>query len=62
MEFTIVIGADGHVQSVELVRGHPLLVNAAKKAVLQWIYRPTLLKGRAVAVTTTVVIPFRLEQ
>lgn len=62
VEFTIDIGPDGRVQNIHLVRGHPLLVNAAKEAVLQWVYRPTLLNGNPVAVTTTVVVPFRLDQ
>ncbi len=60
VEFSAVIGTDGHVQSLTLVRGHPLLVNAAKDAVLQWIYRPTLLNGQPVSVQTDILVPFRL--
>jgi TonB family protein len=60
VEFNVMIGADGHVTSMRLVRGHPLLVNAAQKAVLQWIYRRTLLNGKPVAVTTEVTVPFQL--
>ncbi len=60
VEFTVVIGTDGHVQRLELVRGHPLLVNAAKEAILQRVYRPTLLNGKPVAVITDVTIPFQL--
>jgi TonB family protein len=60
VEFTVGIGTDGKVESLQLVRGHPLLVNAAKDAVLQWVYRPTLLNGNPVAVTTTVQVPFRM--
>jgi TonB family protein len=60
VEFTVDIGPDGHVKNIRLVRGHPLLVNAAKDAVLQYVYRPTLLNGKPVAVRTTVVVPFRL--
>lgn len=60
VEFTVRIGADGKVESVKLVRGHPLLVSAAKAAVLQWVYRPTLLDGKPVAVTTTVDVPFTI--
>ena len=61
VEFTVDIGPDGHVTNIRLVRGHPLLVNAAKDAVLQYVYRPTLLNGKPVAVRTTVVVPFRLQ-
>ncbi len=62
VEFTAVIGPDGHVQSLTLVRGHPLLVNAAKEAVLQWTYRPTLLNGQPVSIVTDILVPFRLQQ
>ncbi len=62
VEFTVDIGVDGKVQSLRLVRGHPLLVNSAKDAVLQWIYRPTLLNGKPVPITTTVDVPFTIPQ
>ncbi len=62
VEFTVTVGTDGHVQSVTLVRGHPLLINAAKEAVLQWTYRPTLLNGQPVSVVYDLVVPFRLPQ
>jgi len=45
-----------------LMRGHPLLVNAAKDALLQWVFRPTLLNGNPVPVTTTIEVPFTLPQ
>ncbi len=40
----------GRVIQLDLVRGHPLLVDAAREAVMQWEYRPTLLNGQPVAV------------
>ncbi len=42
------IGTDGRVRSVRVISGHPLLVQAAKEAVMQWRYRPTLLDGQPV--------------
>lgn len=60
VEFTATINEDGHIQNLQLVRGHPLLVNAAKDAVLQYIYRPTLLNGNAVSVIASVIVPFEL--
>ncbi len=60
VEFMATIGPDGRVENLQLVRGHPLLVNAAKTAVLQWTYRPTLLNGNPVTVITNVVVPFQL--
>ena len=58
VEFNAVIGDDGVIQNLQLVRGHPLLVNAAKEAVLQYRYRPTLLNGSAVSVVAPVIVKF----
>ena len=62
VEFTVVISADGKMQNIQLVRGHPLLVNAAKDAVAQYIYKPTLVNGNPVVVSTSVTVDFRLDQ
>jgi periplasmic protein TonB len=35
VEFTATISKDGTIENLQLIRGHPLLVNAAKDAVLQ---------------------------
>jgi TonB family protein len=60
VEFTVVIDEQGHVAEVTLVRGHPMLVNAARDALTHWVYRPTMFNGQAVKVTTTVDVGFRL--
>jgi TonB family protein len=62
VEFTVTVGTDGKVQEVQLVRGHPLMVNAAKEAVLKWVYQPVLADGKAVPFITNVVVPFNLPQ
>ncbi len=62
VEFTALISKDGHIENLQLVHGHPLLVNAAKEAVLQWKYRPTTLNGEAVEVITDIVVNFTLAQ
>ena len=54
------IAPDGTVGSVELVSGHPLLVQAAYDAVKQWVYRPTLLNGSPVTVLTQGTVNFTL--
>jgi TonB family protein len=61
VEFTVTIGKDGKIENLQLVRGHPLLVNAAKEAVLQWQYRPTLLNGNPVTIVTSVQVDFHFE-
>jgi TonB family protein len=60
VEFNVVIGENGAIKNLQLVRGHPLLVNSAKEAVLQWKYRPTLLNGNPVSVETSVRVNFTL--
>jgi protein TonB len=52
------IGTDGRVVAVKVVSGHPLLVQAAKAAVMQWRYRPTLLDGQPVENTTQITLTF----
>jgi protein TonB len=56
-----VIGEDGRVSEIVVVRGHPLLDEAAADAVRQWRYTPTLLNGVRVSVILTVVVAFRLR-
>jgi TonB family protein len=62
VQFTVLIGKDGHVQNVELVSGEPVLADAAKEAVAQWVYKPTLLNGQPVEVLTQVDVNFTLMQ
>jgi TonB family protein len=55
-----VIGKDGKVQNATAVSGHALLIQAALDAVRQWEYRPTLLNGEPVEVSTQVEVTFAL--
>lgn len=60
IEFSAVIGKDGRIKNLQVARGHPLLIQAATDAVLQWRYHPTLLNGVPVEVATQIVVNFRL--
>jgi periplasmic protein TonB len=60
VEFAAVINKEGVVEKLQLLSGHPLLVQAARNAILQWRYRPTLLNGQPVQVATTITIRFTL--
>src|SRR5215468_1918491 len=57
-----IIGKDGSVQQLQVVSGHPLLVQAALDAVKQWRYQPTLLNGEPVEVDTEIDVIFSLAQ
>jgi protein TonB len=61
VEFTATISKEGNIEHLQLVRGHPLLVEAARQAVLEWKYRPTLLNGQPVEVITDILVNFRLN-
>ncbi len=56
------IGTDGKVKSVRALSGHPMLQNAAKDAVRQWVYKPTLLNGSPVETETEIVFNFLGER
>lgn len=56
----ILINKDGRVAHASLISGPPELVQASVDAVLQWVYKPTLLNGQPVEVVTTVDIKFTL--
>ena len=62
VEFTATISKDGEVISLQLVRGHPLLVNAARDAVSQWRYKPITVNGQPVEVITDIAVNFSLSQ
>ena len=62
VELTATVGADGHVKAVKVVRGHPLLRQAAVDAVKQWIYRPCMLNGSPVETQTQVLLNFKAER
>lgn len=56
-----IIAKDGTVQQLEMVSGHPLLVQSALDAVRQWRYQPTLLNGEPVEVETFIEVVFTLS-
>jgi TonB family protein len=58
VRMTIIIGKDGTIQNVQLISGHPLLVEAAIEAVGKWLYKPTLLQGAQMEVVTSVTVSF----
>ncbi|GAB4108713.1 MAG: hypothetical protein Kow001_07040 [Acidobacteriota bacterium] len=57
----VTVDEQGNVTDVTIVRGHPLLNQAAVDAVRQWKYSPTLLNGEPVPVIATVTVNFVLK-
>ncbi len=62
VRFTAIIGKDGTIQNLQLVSGHPLLVQSATDAVKQWVYQPTMLNNEPVEVITQIDVNFTLTQ
>ena len=56
-----VIDEHGNVVQARVVSGHPLLIDAALKAVLQWKYEATTLNGQPVSVELQVEVHFDLN-
>lgn len=54
------IGRDGTIQTI-VANGPRLLAEAAKNAVQQWRYKPTLLGGQAIEADQDIVVVFRLS-
>jgi len=60
VQLDVVIGPEGRVESLKVVSGPPLLVDAALNAVRQWTYKPTILNGQPMKVQTQVFVNFTL--
>jgi protein TonB len=56
-----VIGVQGAVETVHVLRGFPLLDDAAVEAVKQWRFTPAQLNGQPVPVVMTVTVNFTLR-
>src|SRR5688572_6266320 len=56
-----VVGPDGRVQSVRVVKSHPLLEQAAVNAVKQWRYEPLRLNGEPTPFVLSVTVAFTVR-
>lgn len=57
----IVVGLDGKVENVEVLKGEEPFVGAAVQTVRSWRYRPAMHAGNAIRVQHIVRIPFQLR-
>ena len=56
-----IVDEHGRVQSLKVLRGHPLLAKAATEAVRQWEYEPLRLNGTATPFELTVSLWFHFD-
>ena len=57
-----IISKQGYVDNLRVIRGHPMLTEAAMNAVKQWYYKPTVLNSAPVEVITRVTVNFSLTK
>ena len=55
------VGKDGHVKDVKVVKSQPMLDAAAVAAVKQWVFKPALSNNKPVAVWVAVPVSFKLH-
>jgi len=55
------VGKDGRVKDVRVVKSIPMLDDAAKSAVRQWVFKPALSNNKPVAVWVGVPVKFSLH-
>ena len=56
-----IITANGTLESLHVISGHPMLAQAALEAVQQWRFRPYVLNGKPIEVQTEVTVNFSLN-
>jgi protein TonB len=61
VQLEAIIAKDGSIQNLHVIKGHPLLAQAAIDAVSQWRYEPTLLNNDPVEVVTLINVVFKLN-
>jgi TonB family protein len=61
VELRVIIGEDGHVHALHIIKGHPLLASAAYNAVRQWEFKPYAENGKNLAVDTNITVTFTIR-
>lgn len=61
VRFTATVGRDGTVRRLDLLNGPEMLVDAAREACMQWVYRPAILDGAPIETTTIIEVRFTLN-
>lgn len=57
VRFQIYVGPDGRVKQAHLLDGHPLLIGAARQAVLKYRFRPITRNGRPAGWKSIISVP-----
>jgi TonB family protein len=57
----VIVGEDGRVHALHVVKGHPMLAAAAYNAVRQWEFKPYVENGKTLPVDTNVTVTFTIH-
>jgi periplasmic protein TonB len=55
------VNTEGRIENLQVVSGHPMLIDAAVDAVRKWKYRPAKLNGQLIPCPVNVQVRFTLE-
>lgn len=61
VELRVIVGEDGSVHALRIIKGHPMLAAAAYNAVHQWGFKPYVENGKTVPVDTNVTVTFTIR-
>lgn len=61
VELRVIVGEDGRVHALHIIKGHPMLAAAAYNAVRQWEFKPYVENGKTLPVDTNVTVTFSIR-
>jgi TonB family protein len=61
VELRVIVGEEGRVHALHIIKGHPMLAAAAYNAVRQWEFKPYVENGKTLPVDTNVTVTFTIR-
>lgn len=61
VELRLIVGEDGRVHALHIIKGHPMLIGAAYNAVRQWEFTPYVESGKTLPVDTNITVTFSIH-
>jgi TonB family protein len=58
VELRVIVGEDGRVHALHIIKGHPMLAPAAYNAVRQWEFKPYVENGKTLPFDTNMTVNF----
>lgn len=61
VELRVIVGEEGRVHALHIIKGHPMLAAAAYNAVRQWEFKPYVENGKTLPVDTNMTVTFTIH-